>query len=75
MKLHGGPNLAPGPEFDTHDIDGLCSHSRIDTKWKLELSNHNVYVNNSVLLSYCEISAFQLMSAPNSKIIHYTSYR
>ena len=20
MKLHGGPNLAPGPEFDTHDV-------------------------------------------------------
>ena len=22
MKLHGGPNLARGPEFDTHDL--LC---------------------------------------------------
>ena len=21
MKLHGGPNLARGPEFDTHDVD------------------------------------------------------
>ena len=20
MKLHGGPNLARGPEFDTHDV-------------------------------------------------------
>ena len=21
MKSHGGPNLARGPEFDTHDLD------------------------------------------------------
>ena len=21
MKLHGGPNLARGPEFDTHAVD------------------------------------------------------
>ena len=25
MKLHGGPNLARGPEFHTHDIAYLCS--------------------------------------------------
>ena len=21
MKLHGGPNVARGPDFDTHDLD------------------------------------------------------
>ena len=21
MKVHGGPKLARGPEFDTHDVD------------------------------------------------------
>ena len=21
MKLHGGPNLVPGPEFDTHGLE------------------------------------------------------
>ena len=24
MKLHGGPNLARGPEFDTHDLKAQC---------------------------------------------------
>ena len=25
MKLHGGPNLARGPEFDTHVLEGITS--------------------------------------------------
>ena len=35
MKLHGGPNLARGPEFDTHAIDipnVSCSVCKILTK-------------------------------------------
>ena len=29
MKLHGGPNLARGPEFDTHDLQASVDNLQI----------------------------------------------
>ena len=49
MKLHGGPNLARGPEFDTHAVDHeiLCQ--------KLELLWFKPYLINRK--KYCRISS------------------
>ena len=62
MKLHGGPNLARGPEFDTHELielAGLLGHSpHFCLVWHTTLSHSLTYFNVSLTI---EITLPQLI--------------
>ena len=39
MKVHGGPNLARGPEFDTHGVVGVAPPTFGDLIGKFRLND------------------------------------
>ena len=55
MKLHGGPNLARGPEFDTHALNGaimVCYQNACKIEGSIYTQTITVSENGRGLTSY-----------------------